>query len=84
MPMLNNYEKVEEAILRRYDITEETYRQRFRSTKKFREETYKAMYARLKGSFRKLTRPDEKTVKEITETVIMEQLVNTMLPGLQI
>ena len=80
----NDYDKVKEAILKRYDITEETYRQRFRSVKKLREESYKEMYVRLKDLFRKWTKPDGKTVEEITETVIMEQLVDTMPPGVQI
>ena len=77
----NDYEKVKEAILKRYDITEETYRQRFRSTKKSREESYKEMYVRLKDLFKKWTKPDRKTVEEIMEVIIMEQLVDTMPPG---
>ena len=34
-----DYEKVKAAILRRYDITEESYRQRFRSAKPKQGET---------------------------------------------
>lgn len=61
MPIMesNNYEKVKEAILKRYYITEETCRQRFRSTKKSREESYEEMYIRLKDLFKKWTKPDE-------------------------
>ena len=80
----NNYEKVKDAILKRYDITEETYSQRFRSTKKSREESYKEIYVRLKDLFKKWTKPDGKTVEEIMEVIIMEQLVDTMPPGVQI
>ena len=35
-----DYRKVKEAILRRYDISEETYRQRFRSERRKAEEAY--------------------------------------------
>ena len=80
----NNYEKVKEAILKSYDITEETYRQRFRSTKKSREESYKEMYVRLKDLFKKWTKPEGKRAAEIMEVIIMEQLVETMPPGVQI
>ena len=80
----NDYEKVKEAILKRYDITEETYRQRFRSTKKSREESYKEMYVRVNDLFQKWTKPDGKTGEEITEVINMEQLVDTMPPGVQI
>ena len=35
------YEKVKEAILRRYEINEETYQQRFRQDRKKCEESYR-------------------------------------------
>ena len=44
----NTFDRVKEAILRRYDITEETYRQRFRSQKKGTSESYREMHVRLK------------------------------------
>ena len=37
------YEKVKEAILRRYEINEETYRQRFRQDRKKGEESYREL-----------------------------------------
>ena len=80
----NNYEKVKEAILKRYYITEETYRQRFISTKKSREESYKEMYVRLKDLPKKWTKPDGKRFDEIIEVIIMEQLVDMMPLGVQI
>ena len=68
----------------RHDIAEETYRQRFRSTKKSSEENYKEMYVRLKDLFKKWTKPDGETFEEIMEVIIMEQLVDTMPSGVQI
>ena len=80
----NNYDKVKEAILRRYDITEETYRQRFRSIKKGEHESYKETYVRLNDMFCKWTKPETITKEQLADIVIKEQLVNDMPPGTQI
>ena len=42
-----DYDAVKAAILRRYDITEETYRQRFRTATKGGEETHRELAVRL-------------------------------------
>ena len=42
-----DYDEVKSAILRRYDITEETYRQRFRAASKKEGETYRELSMRL-------------------------------------
>lgn len=42
------------------------------------------MYVRLKDLVRKWIKPEGKTVEEITETFIMEQLMDVMPPGVQI
>ena len=42
-----DYDKLKEAILRRYDITEESYRQQFRAGKRGREESNRELVARL-------------------------------------
>ncbi len=80
----NDYDKVKEAILRRYDITEETYRQRFRSIKKGETESYREVYVRLKDMFCKWTKPDGITKEQLADIMVMEQLVNDMPPGAQI
>ena len=45
--MAGNYKEVKKAILRRYDIGEETYRQRFRSVRKKESEAYVELVTRL-------------------------------------
>ena len=40
------YDEVKAAILRRYDMNEETYRQQFRTTKKKPDETYRELATR--------------------------------------
>ena len=42
-----NYQEVKKAILRRYDVCEETYRQRFCSARKKEQETYTGLANRL-------------------------------------
>ena len=42
-----SYEKVKEAILRHYDITNESYQQRFRSGKRNKDKSNREFLARL-------------------------------------
>ena len=48
MDQTGNYEEMKAAILRRYDINEETYRQRFRSGTKKAGESYRELATRLR------------------------------------
>ena len=50
-----SYKNVKKAILRRFDINEETYRQRFRSTRKTGPQSYVELGVQLKDLFRKWT-----------------------------
>ncbi|XP_048852782.1 uncharacterized protein LOC125720913 [Brienomyrus brachyistius] len=53
----NDYDCVKAAILRKYDINPEAYRQRFRSSEVGRGETPKELYVRLKELYNKWTQP---------------------------
>ena len=79
-----DYDQVKAAILRRYDINEETYRQRFRNTRKEREESYGELAVRLRDLFCKWAQPSKSTVEEVTELMVMEQLIGNMPPELQV
>ena len=80
------YQPVKEAILKRYDINEETYRQRFRKTVKKEEESYAELGVRLTDMFNKWTGADKeiRTKQEIAEIIVMEQLTECMPNGLRI
>ncbi|CAI5694735.1 unnamed protein product [Oreochromis niloticus] len=52
-----SYDKVKAAILSKYDVNPETYRQRFRSLEVRPDENPKELYARLKDLYRKLIQP---------------------------
>ena len=77
------YPEVKAAILRRYNITEETYRQQFRSDKRKESETFMELVIRLQDLFQKWT-AGCKTVEEVSEKMVIEQLINTMPSDLRI
>ena len=69
-----DYTKLKTAILRRYDINEETYHQRFRSTRKISGETNRELVARLYDLASRWML-GRKTVEELKDLVILEQLL---------
>ena len=77
------YKQVKAAILRRYDINEETYRQRFRTTRKKEGEAYVELAIRLQDLLKKWV-AECKTVEAVLEKVTTEQLLNTMPTDLKI
>ena len=77
------YADVKKAILTRYDIREETYRQRFRSAQRKEGEPYIELATRMADLFRKWV-ADCNTVEAISEKLLIEQLLNTMPTDLRI
>lgn len=78
MEDLHYYARVKESILRRYDISDhETYRQRLRSTRKKEGEAYAELAIRLEDLFKKWT-VDSRTVEDVREKLVVEQLLNAM------
>ena len=55
------YESMKIAILKRYNINEETYRQIFRAARKELQESYVELEVRLRDAFDKWTKPKERT-----------------------
>ena len=73
-----DYEKLKAAVLRRYDITEESYRQRFRSATLKDGESVTESLARIEDLAGKWMK-SAKSRDEVVDLVLMEQLL-TMLP----
>ena len=73
-----------QAILHRFDINEETYRQRFRSVRRTGTESYAELGVRLTDLFNKWTEVAEGDAKKLAEMVIQEQLVANMPQDLQV
>ncbi|XP_031179965.1 uncharacterized protein LOC116067643 [Sander lucioperca] len=80
----HEYDKVKSAILKKYDINPETYRQRFRSLHVEPEESPQELYGRLKELYVKWIQPQGKTLHEISEVLIMEQYLRMLSPELQV
>lgn len=80
----SEYEDVKAAILRKYDINPETYRQRFCSLDIEPEESPKELYVRLNELYGKWIQPRNKSVEEIGELIIMEQFLRMLSPELQV
>ncbi len=72
-----DYDSVKAAILRKYDINSDTYRQKFRSLEVTSSESPKELYV-------KWIRPKGKTVEEIGEIIMFEQYLNALswAPGM--
>ena len=75
-----DYLVLKEAILKRYDISEDTYKHRFRRTEK---ELVSKLVVRLNDDFRKWTRECD-TVEQLADLMVMEQLLNTLPENVKI
>ncbi|KAI4897404.1 hypothetical protein NFI96_005671 [Prochilodus magdalenae] len=75
----NDYRKVKEAILKKYEISAETYRQRSWAIDIWPDEN-----VRLKELFAKLVKPEEHTVQQISEILILEQFMRMVGPDMAV
>ena len=78
-----DYDSLKDAILKRYNINEESYRTRFRSVSRKSEESYCEMATRTMDLLRKWTRQCE-NLNDLLEVVAVEQLLNSMPTGVRI
>ena len=72
-----DYDAIKAAILARFDVNEETYRRRFRSAVKQRDETYRELSIRLLDLQNKWLR-NCTTVKDIATAICLEQFYDTL------
>ena len=78
MAETGDYALVKEAILKKFNISPETYRLKFRTAEILPDETPKELYVRLKELFIKWVRPEKHSVQEITEIIILEQYMDML------
>uniref|UniRef100_A0A1X7V3C9 CCHC-type domain-containing protein n=1 Tax=Amphimedon queenslandica TaxID=400682 RepID=A0A1X7V3C9_AMPQE len=76
-----DYMKVKTAVLHRYEVNEETCRQRFRQDKKKSEEFYYAWVCRVADLFDKWVKDSKLEVREI---IIMEQVLSQVSPEMAV
>ncbi|KAK7880059.1 hypothetical protein WMY93_033267 [Mugilogobius chulae] len=79
-----DYDKVKDAILAKYEITSETYRRRFRSLHIEPNETPRELYVRLKELFTRWIQPEKTTIKKMSEKLILEQFLRMVTPELEV
>ena len=78
-----DYDTLKEAILRRYNINEETYRRQFRSAQLKKGETPRDLFTRLQDLAKKWGR-ECKTVDELFDLIIKEQLLNCLAEDVRV
>ena len=61
----NNYQKVREAILRRFDVNEESRRRKFRNDRKRSGETHRELMTRLQENFQRWVGSQEMSVEDL-------------------
>lgn len=75
-----NYDQVKAAILKKYEISAETYRLRFRSLSTPADETPTELYIRLKDLFSKWVHYEQSNKRDIMETLVQEQYLRVLYP----
>ena len=79
----SDYDKVKAAILKRYNINDETYRQRFRAATKTGDESHRELLVRLQDLARKWLKSCD-SAEKVLDIMVMEQLLNTLAPDVRL
>ncbi|XP_068171734.1 uncharacterized protein [Antennarius striatus] len=79
----HQYPDLREALLAKFDVSPETYRQQFRSSMVPQGENPTETYHRLKGLYRRWIRPEQHTKEQIGEHIILEQLLRVLLADIR-
>ena len=76
-----SYAKVKRAILQRYEVNEETHRQRFRQDRRRKDETYREWSNRLREHFSRWSKDRDIPLEEL---VLLEQFMGGLPEGLAV
>ncbi|XP_073801140.1 uncharacterized protein [Danio rerio] len=80
----DNYLQLKDSLLQKFNVSAESYRQRFRAASTPEGESPTETYYRLKHLYQRWIRPDIHSVEEIGEQIILEQLLRVMKPEARI
>ncbi|KAL2077897.1 hypothetical protein ACEWY4_025582 [Coilia grayii] len=75
-----DFDKLKEAILKKYEINAETYRAQFRALETNQDETPQELYVRLKDLFCKWVKYDSSSKEALMETMVLEQYLRVLYP----
>ena len=78
-----DYKELKSAVLRRYDINEEMYYQRFKTSKRQEGESFRELAVCLMDLSKKWTK-DCNTIEDIREAVVVEQFINILPDNMRI
>lgn len=78
-----SYGAIKAAVRTKYNVSVETYRQRFRSIIVPAGETVCESYNRLKGLYKRWMRPDICTKDQVGEVIILEQYLRVLQPDVR-
>ena len=76
----NDYDLVKEAMLKKYEISAETYRQRFHTGETPADESPQEVYTCLKDLFCKWVRYDISGKEAVMEIMVLEQCLRFLYP----
>ncbi|XP_026094089.1 uncharacterized protein LOC113066406 [Carassius auratus] len=76
--LADGYDHLKDALLQKFNISAETYRQRFRAVNIPEGESPTETYHRLRNLFQRWVRPDLHSKEEIGELIILEQLLRVL------
>lgn len=79
-----SYVDIKAAVLAKYNVTEETYRLRFRSLTVPTGESVRETYNRIKGLYKRWMRPEMKNKEQLGETIILEQYLRVLRPDVRV
>lgn len=79
-----SYDDIKAAVLAKYNVSEETYRLRFRSLAVPIGESVRESYHRIKGLYKRWMRPETKSKEQLGETVILEQYLRVLRPDVRV
>ncbi|XP_076442803.1 uncharacterized protein LOC143281478 [Babylonia areolata] len=83
----NNYDSLRAALMKRFNLTADGYRRKFREARKETGETFEQFIVRLDGYFQKwasLSNKDVNKVEDLKDLIIAEQFMETLSTDLAI
>ncbi|XP_063074189.1 uncharacterized protein LOC134464773 [Engraulis encrasicolus] len=78
-----DYDRLKEAVLKKYEINAETYRHQFRALETSTSETPQELYVRLKDLFCKWTDYEKSSKENLMETLVLEQYLRVLYPDVR-
>lgn len=82
----NDYDVIKKAILKRYNLTASTYKDKFRTCKQYPNETFREFYTRSLNHFEHWCQMDRvnDNFQTLVDMVLREQLINSSSKDLQV